>query len=115
VFDLVADKWTLSILCVIAAEGTVRYNELQRAVVGITPKVLTQHLRSLEANGLVTRTAHPVIPPRVEYDLTDLGTTLRTALQPLLVWGEAHLGQVHRHRSAGPTNNSSPDEIVAAH
>ncbi|MER7674710.1 helix-turn-helix domain-containing protein [Kitasatospora sp. NPDC096128] len=98
VFDLVADKWMLSILCVLS-EGTVRYNALQRAVVGITPKVLTHHLRSLEADGLVTRTVHPVIPPHVDYDLTDLGRSLRQALQPLLAWGESHLDEVERARS----------------
>ncbi|MGW3076250.1 MULTISPECIES: winged helix-turn-helix transcriptional regulator [unclassified Kitasatospora] len=100
VFDLVADKWMLSILCVLS-EGTARYSALQRAVVGITPKVLTQHLRSLEGNGLLTRTVFPVIPPHVEYELTDLGRSLRQALQPLLAWGESHLDEIEQARSAG--------------
>ncbi|MFE7587999.1 winged helix-turn-helix transcriptional regulator [Kitasatospora sp. NPDC057512] len=99
VFDLIADKWMLSILCVLS-EGTARYNALQRSVVGITPKVLTQHLRSLESNGLLTRTVFPVIPPHVEYELTDLGRSLRQALQPLLTWGESHLDEVDQARSA---------------
>ncbi|MFJ7910650.1 winged helix-turn-helix transcriptional regulator [Kitasatospora sp. NPDC096204] len=100
VFDLVADKWMLSILCVLS-EGTARYSALQRAVVGITPKVLTQHLRSLEGNGLLTRTVFPVVPPHVEYELTDLGRSLRQALQPLLAWGESHLDEIEQARSAG--------------
>lgn len=99
VFDLIADKWMLSILCVLS-EGTARYSALQRAVVGITPKVLTQHLRSLESNGLLTRTVYPVVPPHVEYELTDLGRSLRQALQPLLVWGESHLDEVEHAQSA---------------
>ncbi|MFK0171047.1 winged helix-turn-helix transcriptional regulator [Streptomyces sp. NPDC090306] len=99
VFDLVADKWMLSILCVLS-EGTARYSALQRAIVGITPKVLTQHLRSLESNGLLTRTVYPVVPPHVEYELTDLGRSLRQALQPLLVWGESHLDEVEQAQSA---------------
>lgn len=105
VFDLVADKWKLSILCVLS-EGTVRYNHLQRAVTGITPKVLTQHLRALEADGLLTRTVYPVVPPHVEYDLTELGRSLRQALQPLLTWGETHLDEVRHARelaTPGPT------------
>ncbi|MFG2904343.1 winged helix-turn-helix transcriptional regulator [Kitasatospora sp. NPDC048286] len=100
VFDLVADKWMLSILCVLS-EGTARYSALQRAVVGITPKVLTQHLRSLEGNGLLTRTVFPVVPPHVEYELTDLGRSLRQALQPLLAWGESHLDEIEQARSTG--------------
>ncbi|MFE1408600.1 winged helix-turn-helix transcriptional regulator [Streptomyces sp. NPDC058770] len=99
VFDLIADKWMLSILCVLS-EGTARYSALQRAVVGITPKVLTQHLRSLESSGLLTRTVYPVVPPHVEYELTDLGRSLRQALQPLLVWGESHLDEVEQAQSA---------------
>lgn len=98
VLDLIADKWMLAILCVLS-EGTVRYNALQRSVVGITPKVLTQHLRSLEGDGLLTRTVHPVIPPHVEYELTDLGRSLRQALQPLLTWGESHLDEVEQART----------------
>lgn len=93
VFDLVADKWTMAILCVVS-EGVIRYNELQRAVVGITPKVLTQHLRNLESNGLVSRTVYPVIPPHVDYQLTELGKSLRASLQPLLEWGQQHLDEV---------------------
>ncbi|WP_416874695.1 winged helix-turn-helix transcriptional regulator [Kitasatospora sp. SC0581] len=99
VFDLIADKWMLSILCALS-EGTARYNALQRSVVGITPKVLTQHLRSLESDGLLTRTVFPVIPPHVEYELTGLGRSLRQALQPLLTWGESHLDEVDQARSA---------------
>ncbi|MGA5822874.1 winged helix-turn-helix transcriptional regulator [Kitasatospora sp. NPDC094028] len=97
VFDLIADKWMLSILCVLS-EGTARYSALQRSVVGITPKVLTQHLRSLEHSGLLSRTVYPVVPPHVEYELTDLGRSLRQALQPLLAWGESHLDEVEQAR-----------------
>ncbi|WP_232792390.1 winged helix-turn-helix transcriptional regulator [Actinacidiphila yeochonensis] len=99
VFDLVADKWMLSILCTLS-EGRARYSAVQRAVVGITPKVLTQHLRSLETSGLLTRTVYPVVPPHVEYELTDLGRSLRRALQPLLAWGESHLDEVEQAQSA---------------
>src|SRR5438128_11364681 len=79
VLDRIADKWTALVIQILA-HGTMRYAQLQRAIGGISQKMLTQTLRSLERDGLVQRTVHPVIPPKVEYSLTRLG---RTLIEPL--------------------------------
>ena len=80
VLDRIADKWTALIIQVLA-QGTKRYATLQREIGGISQKMLTQTLRSLERDGLVQRTVHPVVPPKVEYTLTRLGRTLIEPLQ----------------------------------
>src|SRR5262249_6490614 len=79
VLDRIADKWTALILQILA-RGTMRYAALQRELGGISHKMLTQTLRTLERDGLVRRTVHPVVPPKVEYSLTRLG---RTLIEPL--------------------------------
>ena len=78
----VADKWTLLVLEELEDHGTCRFTELSRLVPGISQKMLTQTLRAMERDGLVHRTVHPVIPPKVEYRLTDLGHSLGEAF-----WG----------------------------
>src|SRR2546425_11139221 len=80
VLDRIADKWTALVIQILA-RGTMRYAQLQRAIGGISQKMLTQTLRSLERDGLVRSTVHPVIPPKVEYSLTRLGRTLFEPLQ----------------------------------
>src|SRR6266705_1135369 len=75
VLDLVADKWSLYVIAELG-QGTQRFNELKRSIDGISQRMLTVTLRGLERNGLVTRTIYPVIPPRVEYELTGLGSML---------------------------------------
>lgn len=97
VLDLVAEKWKLSVICVLAA-GTSRYSELQRALPGVTPKMLTQTLRSLERDGILTRLVYPIVPPHVEYNLTPLGKSLYAALGNLLDWGRQHLPEVEAMR-----------------
>ena len=82
---LFSDKW--SMLCLMALmQGTKRYSDLQRNLPDISPKMLAQTLRSLEANGLVHRKIYPEVPPRVEYRLTAFGDTLRFPLSVLLEW-----------------------------
>src|SRR6267142_6234937 len=90
VLDRIADKWTALIIQVLA-HGTKRYAALQREIGGISQKMLTQTLRSLERDGLVRRTVHPVVPPKVEYSLTKLGRTLIEPLQGLCRWSEIFL------------------------
>ena len=75
----VADKWTLLVLEELEDNGVLRFTELARLVPGISQKMLTQTLRAMERDGLVERTVHPVIPPKVEYRLTDLGHSLGEA------------------------------------
>src|SRR5436853_4046010 len=98
VLDRIADKWTALIIQVLG-QGTRRYAELQREIGGISQKMLTQTLRSLERDGLVQRTVHPVVPPKVEYTLTKLGRTLIEPLQGLCRWSEKHLGELQANRT----------------
>jgi DNA-binding HxlR family transcriptional regulator len=99
VLDLVADKWTALVIYALAG-GTLRYGELQRTVRGVSQKMLTQTLRALERDGLVRRTVYPVVPPRVEYDLTPLGRTLIEPLSALCHWAERHFPEVEKARAA---------------
>ena len=83
---LISDKWVVLILRDLRT-GTKRFGELQKSVTGISQKVLTEKLRSMEEHELVHRTVHPEVPPRVEYSLTDLGKTLYPVLDALEAWG----------------------------
>ena len=98
VLDRIADKWTALVIQILAG-GTMRYAELQRAIGGISQKMLTQTLRSLERDGLVQRTVHPVVPPKVEYSLTRLGRTLIEPLHALCRWSEKHLTELQANRA----------------
>ena len=96
----VADKWTLIVLEVLVEHGELRFTRLARLADGISQKMLTQTLRAMERDGLVTRTAHPVVPPRVEYRLTGLGATLSEAFCGVWVWAARNLDAVHGARAA---------------
>ncbi|GAC1662256.1 MAG: helix-turn-helix domain-containing protein [Ktedonobacteraceae bacterium] len=98
VLAVIADKWTMITIYTLA-QGTRRFGELQRDVGGISQKMLTQTLRKLENNGLVERTVYPVIPPRVEYSLTPLGTTFLEALSAVCKWAEEHRDDVETARA----------------
>ena len=82
---LIGDKWKILVLCTLM-EGTKRFGELQRAMDGITPKVLTRQLRDLERDGLIARQVYPQVPPRVDYSLTPLGRSLMPILEQLHTW-----------------------------
>lgn len=97
VLDLLADKWTVLIVAALSG-GERRYGELQRKVQGISAKVLTQALRRLERDGLVSRKPHATVPPRVEYALTALGRTLVEPLTALCSWAAVHLEEVEAAR-----------------
>lgn len=94
----VADKWTMLILEVLAEQGELRFTRIAEAVPGISQKMLTQTLRQMERDGLVQRTIHPVIPPRVEYKLTDMGLSLGDAFCGVWQWAGEHLGRIERAR-----------------
>ena len=98
VLDRIADKWTALIIHVLAT-GTRRYAALQREIGGVSQKMLTQTLRSLERDGLVQRKVHPVVPPKVEYALTALGRTLIDPLHALCRWSEKHLSELEANRA----------------
>ena len=79
-------KWTMLILCVLAENEATRFNEIRRAIPDISPKVLTEALKSLEADGLISRKLYAEIPPKVEYSLTDIGKSLMPLLGNLIEW-----------------------------
>ncbi len=100
VIGRVADKWTMIILDVLAEHGELRFTQLSKLVTGVSQKMLTQTLRAMERDGLVIRTVHPVVPPRVEYRLTDLGLSLGEAFCGVWIWAEENLEAIERARSA---------------
>ena len=96
----VADKWTLLILDVLTEQGELRFTRIADLVGGISQKMLTQTLRRMERDGLVIRTVHPVVPPRVEYKLTGLGLSLSGAFCGVWHWAADNLSDVERARQA---------------
>jgi DNA-binding HxlR family transcriptional regulator len=99
VIGRVADKWTMLILEVLADHGELRFTQVGRHLPGISQKMLTQTLRQMERDGLVSRTIHPVIPPRVEYRLRDLGLSLGEAFCGVWQWAEANLRRIEAARA----------------
>lgn len=100
VIGRVADKWTMLILDVLAEQGELRFTQVGKHVPGISQKMLTQTLRAMERDGLVVRTIHPVIPPRVDYRLTDLGLSLGAAFCGVWIWAKDHLELIETARAA---------------
>lgn len=98
VVDIVFSRWTTPILWTLHESGRLRFVELQRHIETITPKVLTQRLRQLERDGLVVRTYHPSVPPKVEYEISELGLSLAPLFAQLAHWADGHLGEVDRAR-----------------
>ena len=99
VIGRVADKWTMLILEVLAEHGETRFTRVGELVGGISQKMLTQTLRQMERDGLVIRTVHPVIPPKVEYRLTDLGFTLAEAFCGVWMWAEKNIDRIEAARA----------------
>jgi DNA-binding HxlR family transcriptional regulator len=95
----IANKWTAMVVIALS-DGPLRFKAISRAVEGISGKVLTETLRDLQRDGIVTRTAYDVMPPRVEYELTTLGQTLREPLSALGRWAEEHIQEVLDARDA---------------
>ena len=106
VLDRIADKWTALIIQVLA-NGTQRYGQLRRSIGGISQKMLTQTLRSLERDGLVLRKVHDGPRPRVEYSLTRLGRTLIEPLRTLCHWSERHLAELEANRTRASTSSDT--------
>jgi DNA-binding HxlR family transcriptional regulator len=88
-------------------QGTKRFSELHRAIDGVTSRMLTVTLRGLERDGIVTRTIHPVIPPRVEYELTPMGRTLLDAIGQLVAWADSHVAEIDAARAAYDVRHSA--------
>ncbi|RYJ24803.1 HxlR-family transcriptional regulator [Streptomyces sp. L-9-10] len=98
IFSDVANKWALLIIEALG-EGTLRFGEVRNGIEGISHKMLTQNLRMLERNGLVDRTVHPTVPPRVEYTLTEPGRALRETVGRMCDWTHQYLGHIESSRS----------------
>ncbi|GAA1971810.1 helix-turn-helix domain-containing protein [Catenulispora subtropica] len=99
VLDRIGDKWSVLVMALLS-DGTKRYSELQRAIEGISQRMLTLTLRSLERDGLVERLVTPTSPPRVDYRLTPVGETLSGQVNALIGWADEHRGYVHAARDA---------------
>jgi DNA-binding HxlR family transcriptional regulator len=112
VLDRIADKWTALIIQLLSKK-TMRYAELQREIGGISQKMLTQTLRSLERDGLVDRKVYPVVPPKVEYSLSRLGRTLIDPLRALCRWSEKHLPELQANRARARAQ-AARDQSAAA-
>lgn len=89
ILERIGDKWTIMIVGALATQGTMRFNALQRAIPGLSHKMLTTTLRGLERDGLVMRTAFATIPPRVDYQLTEQGRSLHEPLLTLASWARS--------------------------
>ena len=101
VLDRVGDQWSFLTICCLE-QGTLRFGELKKAIGDISARVLTQTLRNLEQDGLVTRRMFATIPPRVDYTITALGLSLAAAMRPLVVWANAHRTPIQRARKRRP-------------
>ena len=104
----IADKWTMLILEVLAERGELRFTRLSEAITGVSQKMLTQTLRHMERDGLITRTVHPTVPPRVDYALTRLGFGLGAAFCGVWVWAADHLHDVDAARRTFDAKTSVP-------
>lgn len=101
----VADKWTMLVLEILAEKGTLRFTQLARELGNISQKMLTQTLRAMERDGLVERTVHPVVPPKVEYKLTPLGLSLGAAFCGVWIWAAQNLDAVEQARNTFDAKN----------
>jgi len=110
----IGDKWSVSVMHVLGDARTLRFNELRNQVDGISQRMLTVTLRGLERDGLVARTVYPEVPPRVEYSITALGTTLRQLVRALVAWSGAHLAEVDAARAAYDAKSGRPARATPA-
>jgi DNA-binding HxlR family transcriptional regulator len=113
ILDRVGDKWSISVIHALG-DGTRRFTELRNAIAGISQRMLTSTLRSLERDGLVERTVHPVVPPRVDYRLTPLGETLSETAGALMTWAVVHSTEIAEARAAYDHAGSAKEEELSA-
>lgn len=105
--DVVSGKWKGLVLWELHAHGTRRFAELRRALPGVSEKMLTQHLRQMEADDLIRRKVYAEVPPKVEYSLTETGASLNEALGPLGEWGRERLRRNRLEVAAVPEPSES--------
>ena len=100
VLDRVGDKWSILVITILGEEGTLRFNEINAVIGTISQKMLTVTLKTLEADGLVSRKVYPQVPPRVEYTLTERGSSLLPAMTQLIDWALQHMPAIKASRAA---------------
>ncbi|WP_235854830.1 winged helix-turn-helix transcriptional regulator [Nonomuraea aridisoli] len=98
ILDRVADKWSLLVIALLDCQS-LRFTQLRREIDGVSQRMLSVTLRQLERDGLVSRTVHPVVPPRVDYALTPLGRTLHQTIKALVTWTEEHQQEIAAARA----------------
>jgi DNA-binding HxlR family transcriptional regulator len=113
ILDRIGDKWSLLVICVLA-NGMHRFSELRREIDGISQRMLTVTLRQLEREGLVTRTVFPVVPPRVDYELTELGSTLLDTIHELVAWAGKHGNEIIEARAAYDARAATEERAAPA-
>jgi DNA-binding HxlR family transcriptional regulator len=107
VLDRIGDKWAIYVIDRLGI-GPRRFSQLLRGIDGITARMLTVTLRGLERDGLLTRTVHAAVPPRVDYALTPLGETLLSAIGQLVGWADTHLTEIEAARAAYDAEREAP-------
>ncbi len=116
VLDRVGDKWSAAVIYQLGS-GTKRFTELLRGVEGISQRMLTVTVRGLERDGIVTRLVHPVVPPRVDYDLTPMGHTLLSTIQSLVEWADLHIEAIeaarHDYDARASAANTAAEGAIA--
>ena len=110
ILNRIGDKWSVMIVGYLG-QKTMRFNELRHTIGGISQRMLTLTLRNLERDGLVTRTVYPEIPPRVEYQLTDLGRSLEQPISALWNWAAEHQGEVQKARAQYDAGQAQSAEV----
>ncbi|WSJ01810.1 helix-turn-helix transcriptional regulator [Nocardia sp. NBC_01329] len=98
ILDRIADKWSLLVIALLD-QRSLRFTELKRTIDGVSQRMLTRTLRHLERDGLVERTVHPTVPPRVDYALTPLGASLHSTIKALVTWTEHHQNEIATART----------------
>jgi DNA-binding HxlR family transcriptional regulator len=112
ILDRIAGKWSLLVIALLDGRS-MRFTELQRRIDGISQRMLSVTLRQLERDGLVLRTVHPTVPPRVDYELTEMGTTLLATTQALVAWTEANQQRIAAARAAYDAREAAAAAAVA--
>ncbi|NIH77767.1 winged helix-turn-helix transcriptional regulator [Amycolatopsis viridis] len=112
ILDRVADKWSLLVIALLDRRA-MRFSELRRAIDGVSQRMLTVTLRHLERDGIVSRTVYPVIPPRVDYELTPLGVSLHEVIKSLVTWTEEHQQQIAAAHAAYDSRAAAERELVS--
>ena len=108
VLDSLSDKWVTLVLCALS-DGPKRYSDLARIISGVSQKMLTQTLRNLERDGLVTRSVTPSVPVRVDYELTALGESMLPVVGAIKAWAESHIDEIHAARHSYAAADTPPE------